>query len=72
VWLSHGRTLEVCADCPAARARSRAAERLALFILGLGLLAVVGMVTRISSGEGRVTLATCKGFGAYYVRGPGC
>jgi hypothetical protein len=72
VWLRHGRLLEVCSGCPAARARSRVAERLAVVVLGLGLLAVVGMLARITTTDGRITLATCSSFGSYYTRGPGC
>ena len=74
VWLGHGRLLEVCSGCPAARARSRFAHRLSLLIVGLGLIAVVGMFARISTGgDGRLTtLATCSSFGSPYARGPGC
>ena len=72
VWLRHGRLLEVCTGCPAARARSRVAERLALVVVALGVIAVAGMLARVSTSDGRVTLATCSGFGSYYARGSGC
>jgi hypothetical protein len=72
VWMRHGRLLEVCSDCPAARARSRVAQRLALVVVALGMIAVAGMLARISTTDGRVTLATCSGFGSYYARGSGC
>lgn len=73
VWQHHGRLLDVCSHCPAARARSRFAQRLTLIVVALGLLAMVGMLARISTGDGRLTmLATCSSFCSHYARGPGC
>jgi hypothetical protein len=48
------------------------AERLALVVVALGVIAVAGMLARVSTTDGRVTLATCSGFGSYYARGSGC
>jgi hypothetical protein len=73
VWQHHGRLLDVCSSCPAARARSRFAQRLSLLVVTLGLLAVGGMLARISNSEGRLTmLATCSSFGSHFARGSGC
>lgn len=74
-WLREGRMIEVCARCPAARPRSRVARGLSLLVLGVGLVAVAGMLVRIWQSDSRLTLASCSGHsGSHFARvhGGGC
>jgi len=59
-WLRDGRLMDVCTTCPAARPRSRVAEGFSMLAIGLGLLALFGMIARISFSDGRVALASCS------------
>ncbi|HEX5066544.1 MAG TPA: hypothetical protein VFY49_10540 [Myxococcota bacterium] len=73
IWRQQGRVLEVCANCPAARPRSRLPRAFSFVVLALGLLAAVGMFAGIQR-EGPLKLATsssCAGFVQHAVGG-GC
>ena len=64
-WLPDGRAVEVCANCPAARPRSRVERRFSWLVLALGLLAAAGIWIGIERSDGPLTLATCSSFGAH-------
>ena len=72
-WLRDGRLMDVCTTCPAARPRSRVAQVFSMLAFGLGLLALFGMIARISFSDGRVALASCSGSAVHhaYSKSPG-
>lgn len=73
-WLRDGRVMDVCAGCPAARPRSRVTQAFSMLAIGLGVLALVGMIARISLGDRQLALMACPSSPAHHYSsiGAGC